>query len=203
MGKKQNGSENKNDLFFLFSILVIIIISFLLFVPKVANTLFLPKREFVLQSFLGSVRQANRVDPQKFWEFREFYSPGYFIFNKNGLSQSQIKAVESKIGVSISTKYIDRIFLTFTSPHLTSFEAFVTTNDLSNILTTPALNRKQIIFSDKNTLVYKDNKQLSHIIFLKQLSEMERANGFFNYSDTDKNLAKGKNWLEVTTLDEK
>lgn len=198
MAEKQN-----KDYIFFFLLLIIIIVSFLIFTPKVASMLFPLKRQMILQTFISSTKQSNKIDPQKFWEFREFYSPGYFNFNRNGLTNTQIKTEESKTGILVNMKYVSRIFLTFTSPHLNSFEALVTTAKLSDVIDTAMLGSKETIFSNNSTLIYKDSEERTHIIFLKPLSEMQRANGFFNYNDTDKSLVEGKNWLEVTILDEK
>lgn len=191
--------QNKENIFF-FVVLLIIIGLFLVLNPKVSSTLFPIKRQMVLQTFINNTKQNNKIDSQKFWEFREFYSPGYFNFNKNGLTSSQIKAARDKSGVSINLKNIDRFFLTFTSPHLTSLEALVTTNKLTDVINTATFDSKSIIFSNNNTLIFKDKN--IHIIFLKSESDMQRANGFFDYSEADKNLVNGKYWLEVTTIDE-
>lgn len=198
MTEKQN-----KDYLFVFLLLVIIVISFLILTPKVASMLFPQKRQMVLQSFISSTKQTNKIDPQKFWEFREFYSPGYFTFNRNGLTNTQIKTVENKTGISVDMNNVSRIFLSFTSPHLNSYEALVSAVKLSDVVNVQTLGSKETIFSNNNTLIYKDSTKRTHIIFLKPLSEMERANGFFNYNDTDKSIVQGKNWLEVTTLDEK
>lgn len=198
MTEKQN-----KDYLFVFLLLVIIVISFLILTPKVASMLFPQKRQMVLQSFISSTKQTNKIDPQKFWEFREFYSPGYFTFNRNGLTNTQIKTVENKTGISVDMNNVSRIFLSFTSLHLNSYEALVSAVKLSDVVNVQTLGSKETIFSNNNTLIYKDSTKRTHILFLKPLSEMERANGFFNYNDTDKSIVQGKNWLEVTTLDEK
>jgi len=198
MVEKQN-----KDYIFIFLLLVIIVVSFLILTPKIASTLFPIKRQMILQTFISSTKQTNNIDPQKFWEFREFYSPGYFTFNRNGLTNAQIKTIEDKTGIPVDMKNVSKIFLIFTAPHLNSFEGFVTTTKLSDVVNIQALGSKETIFSNNNTLMYKDSMGSTHVIFLKPLSEMERANGFFNYNDTDKSLVQGKNWLEITTLDEK
>jgi len=197
MDKKQN-----KDYIFIFLLLIIIVVSFVILSPKISSMLFPQKREMVLQTFISSIKQNNSIDAQKFWEFREFYSPGYFTFDRNGLNNTQIKTVENKTGIFVNMQHVSRIFLTFTSPHLNSYEALVTTTKLSDVVNSQALGPKTI-FSNSNTLMYKDSQGLTHVIFLKPLSEMERANGFFNYTDTDKSIVAGKNWLEVTTLDQK
>ena len=203
MSEKQNALKGPSELIIFAVLLVIIVFSFLVLAPRVSSSLFPMKRQMVLQTFLDTVKKTNTINPQKFWEFREFYSPGYITFNKNGLSNSQIKAVENKTGVLVDMKYTDRIFLTFTSPHLVSFEALATTDDLSKLLNIKTPDPKQVIFSSNNTLIYKDSSQRIYIIFLKSEPDMQLANGFFSSSDMDKTLIKGKNWLEVTALDEK
>lgn len=161
------------------------------------------KRQEILQNFLHDVQKEKTVNPQSFWEFREFYSPGYYIFNKNGVSQIQLLTAQKKISVPLKTQYIDSIFLTFTSPHLTSIEALVTTPDVEKIVAVQKVPKKFIIFSGKNEIVYRDLGNNLHIIFVKSESLMATANGFFDYTGDDKNLVTGKYWFDSTVLDTK
>jgi len=203
MSEKQNVLKGSSELIIFVLLLVIILFSFLVLAPRISSSLFPIKRQMVLQAFLDTVKKTNTVNPQKFWEFREFYSPGYITFNNNGLSNSQIKTAENKTGIFVNTQFINRIFLTFTSPHLSSFEALTTSNDFSKFINIKTLDVRQVIFSNNNTLIYRDGKQRIYVLFLKSQSDMESANGYFSDSDADKSLINGKDWLEVTALDTK
>lgn len=198
MAKKQNSSEVVAFLL-LFTILLI---SFLLFVPKVVSTLFPFKREMILQNFLQATQQAKTISPQQFWQFREFYSPGFYTFNRNGIEIRTVRTAENKIGLHIVTNPDTITFLTFTSPHLVSIEALVTTDTLARVVNIESIQKASIVLAMPNETIVKDTKGNTYIIFLKSISAMKTANGFFNYTDADKSLVEGKYLLDITMLDE-
>lgn len=71
----------------------------------------------------------------------------------------------------------------FTSKYISSYEYLVDSNTMGNKI---SINK---------------NKNNTDIVFIKPLSEMKRANGFFDYKDKDKKLLEGKFWLVVTSID--
>lgn len=203
MAKKQKPWGLSAESLTFLGLFAIIIVCFLLFVPKVASTLFPFKRQMILHDFMSTVKQQKTIEPQKFWEFREFYSPGYYTVSKTGLSQSQIQSVENKVGVTLANTPGTDIFLIFTSPHLSSLEALVTTNSLSDAVTVGNTQKTKILLSTSNETVFTDTQGNTYIIFLKPVSAMQTANGFFDYNDADKALVQGKYWLDITKLDGK
>lgn len=70
----------------------------------------------------------------------------------------------------------------YRSKYITSYEYVVDTNTMG----------------DK--IYIKRNKDTADIVFIKPISEMKRANGFFDYNDKDKKLLEGKYWLVVTII---
>lgn len=203
MTKKQKALGVSFETLTFIGLFAIILLCFLFFVPKVASTLFPFKREMVLHDFMNTVQQQKTVKPQKFWEFREFYSPGYFTVNKTGLSKSQVQTAENAVGIVLTQKPNADVFLAFTSPHLSSLEALVATNALGDLVNVQKIQKEKVILSTNNEAVFTDTKGNTYIVFLKPVSDMQTANGFFDYKDADKNLVAGKYWLDITKLDGK
>ena len=203
MGQKQKVHTEKNDLIFYIALLVLVVGTFVLFTPKVASMLFPFKRQMVLHDFLNKVQKSQTIPAQDFWKFREFYSPGSYVFADTGLSANQIASAEKITGVSLSASMVDRIFLTFSSPHAISIEALVVTPNLAQVVDLNTLDKKQVLFSRSNELVYKDSKGFIHILFVKSETQMQSANGFFDYSGADKHLVTGKYWFDSTVIDGK
>lgn len=205
MGEKQsrNGNYRINDRVFYVVLFFLIIIVFALLTPKVVSRLFPFKRQMVLNDFLLEVQKKHTISAQDFWKFREFYSPGSYIFERRGIPSGQLVQGEYNLGIVPVTSKVDRIFLIFSSPHLKSMEALVTTPYLSNVVDLTSLDKKTIIFSAINELIYKDSDGKMHIFFVKPESQMQSANGFFDYTGEDKHLVAGKYWFDSTVVYEK
>lgn len=203
MTKKQKPLGLSADSLTFFGLFAVIILCFLFFVPKVASALFPFKRQMLLHNFMGVVQKEKTVDPQTFWEFREFYSPGYYTVNKTGLSQNQIQIAEKSIGIFLTKQPNTNIFLSFTSPHLHSMEALVTTSSLGNVVNDQTIEKAKVLLAGNNETVFTDAKGDTYILFLKPVSDMQTANGYFDYKDVDKNIVQGKYWLDITKLDGK
>lgn len=56
----------------------------------------------------------------------------------------------------------------------------------------------QKVYQAPNELIATNAKEVV-IYFIKPISEMKRANGFFDYKNKDKKLLSNKNWF-VTTI---
>jgi len=103
---------------------------------------------------------------------REFYSPGVIQFKRPNL--------------------------TFTSSKISSRETLVDKNTTLQSLLPNSIDEK-IIYKNENELITtKGNK--THIYFVKPISEMATANGFFDCKDKDKKLLEDKNWYVSTTI---
>lgn len=212
MGQKQNNKNSlqktlyqhgfnyfNNDLIFFIVLFFIITGLFVLLTPKISSRLFPFVRQARWNSFITQTLSEGNINPQKFWEFREFYSPGYYTFDRNGLDKLTLSKAQNIINIPLNIQYIDRFFITFTSPQLTSIEALTTANNLSKVVNLNSLNKNFILLSKKNQIIYK-NKQTVYLFFLKTNKEMKTANGFFDYNNQDKNIIKGKCWLDITMI---
>ena len=189
--------EKSKQIFFVLAS-IIIFASFLVFTPKVGTMLFSFKRQVIYNNFIQQVKKENTINPQAYWEFREFYSPGYFTLAKNGLTTSIVDTTEKNIGVKIKANSLQVPFAIFHSAKLESLDALSSKVNLSEIATD--VIPKNIIFRDSDSLIYRDGSKTVKIIFIKPQSEMKKAVGFFENNDTDEKITHGKYWLNITTV---
>lgn len=179
----------KNDLFLLFVILITILTSFILFVPKVSSILIPQKRAALLQNFINDMQKKQDIDLRQYWEFREFYSPGSFNYEKNGLFNKNDMRIMSLISQdpSVTPK------LLFSSERVTSIGGRTKVKKLS------AKNSYPNILLQTSSLVLSENETTIFLIFLKPVSEVKKANGFLQYEQTH-DEKQGDLWLEITTI---
>jgi hypothetical protein len=146
-------------------------------------------------NFLTQVQKDKKIDPQKYWEFREFYSPGYFTDNKTA-SSDQVNTALTTYGVLTSNNF--STLLSFQAPLSESIDTLTTETTFKNLVKTPSTT--SILFQNDNSLIYKSDDHHVIITFLLPLSEMKKANGFFDYGEKDKKLVEGKNWFSILRI---
>ena len=195
MNEKERTTNQTDNLLFYIITVVIILICFVFLVPKVSSALFPFKRQMIWNNFISSVQKDNNIDPQKFWEFREFYSPGYFTINKTP-PLSQIENAIKDYSLDDNRSFFT--LLQFHSLHLTSLDTLTTEKDFQKL--TKYLSESNIIFQNNNSVIYKIDKHNVIISFLLPKTEMIKANGFFDYREKDKELLKDKLWFDITKV---
>ena len=121
----------KSEKVFLTVTILIVLFLFVILSPKLSDLLFSFKRQMVLNDFLSSVKEEKNIDGKTYWQFREFYSPGYFVFSKKGLVNSVIKSAQKEIGINYNGKGIFRSFLFFSSQKLDSLDMLTSYSDLN------------------------------------------------------------------------
>jgi hypothetical protein len=182
----KNNLKQKKELIVIFCIIVV---CFLLLQPKISSLLFPIKQQYMLNTFVNSVKQDKTLNLQKYWEFREFYSPGSFVYEKNGLVTKQNAAINEF--VALDKKATPQLL--FSSAKVVSVGGRTKNNTL------PMINTWQhnIILHTSSELLLENNGSLS-LYFLKPISEVAKANGFLqNQPFAD---PKGTLWFEVTTI---
>lgn len=172
---------------------VIIFLSFIFFTPKVSSSLFPQKRQMLLQNFIKDTTTEGKINPQAYWEFREFYSPGSFEFSREGLNVKTWK---------IPLRQTQDLFpfLLFASPYLESVDSLTAVKNMEEIVDSSKLGATQILFKNENSIIFQEDKKTVKIIFLLSEQEMKKANGFFEYNEKDKKLTQGKHWLNITLI---
>jgi len=177
---------------------IVIVLLFLVLNPKISNQLFFFKSEATLNNFISSTKSRGLIDPQEYWKFREFYSPGFFNFSKNGVDASHLNKAKEIIGISFNEKTAFGAFLIFSSPKLNSIDMFTKETEISRVFDIP--KKSDLIFINKNSVIYKSDSKTIKIIFLLSNQDMRKANGFFDYQDKDKQITEGRNWFNITSL---
>ena len=139
--------------------------------PRVSNTIpFI--RKLQLTTFIKNTIKNNSISAQEFWQLREFYSPGVI--------------------------QVDKPNLTFTSNKITSHETLIDKAiTLQSLL--PKSSNWHVLYQKTNELIATSGNE-TFIYFIKPISEMVKANGFFDYKDKDKKLLENKSWYVVTKI---
>lgn len=198
MNKKQSIFLKLNSpVVFLTFLMAVITVAFIIFSPRASSLLLPAKRDVTFNNFLENSKKNGQINPQEFWKFREFYSPGYFKLMNQGLEKAEIETALQNIG--IEPKKIDNYSSLFVSRHSISLDGLTKEDSLSS---TVSINMFQnILFKNKNSVIFKNKNGETFIIFLLPVSEMKKANGFFDYEGKDKNLLENKNWFSLTKID--
>ena len=183
--------------YFLFAVLlmVCIVALFLTLQPKVAALLFPQLRAKMRNNFLSQVQQQHDINPQLFWQFREFYSPGSFTFFP------QYEDLAGGLVLKNSIAPITKVpILDFHSPFITSSDSLIFRENWQKYMNVKNISAHDVLFQNPTTLIYQaENNQLK-IIFVKPIEEMQIANGFFDYTDQEKQLLQNRYWLDETTV---
>ncbi|QQG44560.1 MAG: hypothetical protein HYW86_01430 [Candidatus Roizmanbacteria bacterium] len=178
--------------------------SFLIFQPKLSTWLFSFKRQSIFNNFMADVQKNKAINARTFWEFREFFNPGYFTFERDGLSKKQTAEALKKVRISLNSNVYYHPFLIYNSDKLNSIEFLVQTNELNKIINNVndlTLNVKKEILNTPSSHLYYDSDKTVKILFIKPVDEMVLANGFYNYrNDEDVKIYKDKSWLSITSV---
>ncbi|MGB9707579.1 MAG: hypothetical protein ACPL1D_02400 [Microgenomates group bacterium] len=184
-----------------FITIFLIILLFILLTPKLSVKIFPFLREMKFKNFNNYLLNTENFDPQVFWQFREFFCPGYFIFRKEGIS---IKS-ESFLKNNQFLKNLDDINLFFAKYHcsyLASYEGLATRGSLDDFLNQERLERNVKIFRKTKEFIFfqeKDTKNY-YIISLLDGEKMKKAVGFFDYGEKDRELVREKKWITITKI---
>jgi len=186
-------------IFFVLTSLLIILL-FAILSPKISSMIFPQKRQAILNDFINKTKLEGMINPQQYWQFREFYSPGYFTFSRTGITKSVSENVTNEIGIKYNQKEINLTDLFFSSQRLTSLDMLTKQSTLNQLIDEKEFQKGKIIFMSRNSLIYQKNPETIQIVFLLSNVDMQKANGFFDYKDKDKQLTEGGNWFNITSL---
>ena len=139
-------------------------------------------------SFVSKTQNNQKLDPQEFWKFREFYSPGYFELKDQGLKNSDVQSALNEMGVNPKNIIFTSLFR---AKHSVSLDGLTEAKSLGETVQTDSF--QNIIFQNENSIIFTNESGDKFIIFLLPISEMKKANGFFEYGGKDKSLLENKN----------
>lgn len=178
----------------------IVIILFIFLQPKLSATLFPFKRQMVWKEFVTSVETSNHVDGRLFWQFREFYYPGYFTFERMGFDQKTSLNAQKSLSVELLPESSPSAFLIYKSGKLNSLEALVNNDDLTKTVADASSKGANYLVNTPQNVVYTIGNK-ARILFIKPASEMVKANGYYDVKDRfDSKYIEGKYWLSVTEV---
>ncbi len=172
--------------------LIGVVLIFILLEPKVSSMLFPWRREVILQNFESLTKSSRQIDPQEFWKFREFYSPGSFIVEKKGLTDPELSTVKNIFILHGNYLPVE----IFSSNKIKSIESLVDSEKLTNFIPKP---NDKILLNSPSQIMYESGNYL-FIEFIMPVSQMQKADGFFDYTGDDKDMLKGKFWFSVNRI---
>lgn len=193
-GKQQK--SRKEIIYFLLTFITIVTIATFT-VPKIATKIFPQARRARLDTFIATVLKENKIDEQVFWEFREFYSPGFVHFSKVGLDVNMVRDVESALNPEVNRL---NPFLLFESPYLKSVDSLTDETRLGDLIDTGNLNSKKVIFKDETSVILEGTNGWVFLAFLKPSQQLKNANGFFDEEGIYDSSTENKHWLNITVI---
>ncbi len=139
-----------------------------------------PMSRYVLRStYIATLKSDNKIDAEKFWEFRDFYFADTSTFKHDNVGG-------------------DKPFLILSNGAIQSLDFLVLPNSpLANKFVIP--NGVKIILQSQNEVVYEDGKR-TIIRFTKEMPEMQKVNGFFSYFGVDLKKFDNYLWYNETTI---
>lgn len=178
--------------------LVLLLGIFVVLEPKVSSLVFAQTRENRWNNFIAEIKQHGELDGKTFWEFREFYSPGYFEFKRSGIDARTVSSTSREMRLPDNFFPGSYPFLVYKSADSISIESLVE-KKLVKVFLNKFSNEGTIIARGENFLITQKN-DTAWIFLIASLEEMQKANGFFDYREKDKELVKGKYWLTVSSI---
>lgn len=177
-------------LFLLISIALIFMLQ-----PKVSSLLFSKKREVLLHNFEKSVLEDKKISIKKYWEFREFYSPGIFIYDPSGSEIEKLRPFPNY------AKYLDSSLdltpiLFFEAPNLTSLGGITKQTGLPKV---EISNIENVYLNTNDTFFFKTKDNKTVLLMIKTIKEVATANGFILKNENIIN--SGKMWFEIAVIE--
>lgn len=196
----KDGTYQLNYSFVIYPILFLLLgVLFFLLQPKLATTFVPGSSENRLENFITESKSGKGISGQEYWEFREFYSPGYFTFNKTGLTSGQmdkeLKQILKKID---STSPI----LAFHSESLQSIDSLTTIPSIKSVKNAILFSGFKTIYEGKDQMIIEYSKKL-YFFLLFSNEELQKTNGFLDYSENDRELTSNKKWLSISVIENK
>lgn len=188
----------KNNTQVLLILLLLAVVGLFTFLsPHLSGVLYPFIRSSRWDTFVSDAVSHKHINPQKYWELREFYDGGSFVFNIDGLHDNSATSFLKNESVEVKSVYVDRILLYRTSPRTKSIDAIVTASKAAELFEITSDGKK--LLQEKNEYIIGRQDNNFVVTFLKPIAEMKKANGFVNYIDYKEYLAD-KYWFSELIL---
>ena len=179
------------NFYYPFVIILGLVTIFLITHPRTQHIFFPQHKQEQLNLLLQQTQKNHDINLYSYWEFREFYAPGSFQYQENGISNTQNEMISlfKHIDASATPQ------LLFISSKVISVGGKTKTQALSSQQYTPndILRLPSIILTD--------NTETVTMIFIKPVAEVKKVNGFLQHQQNN-DEKRGDMWLEVTQIKE-
>lgn len=180
-------------------ILGIVVLGLFLFLsPKISRAIVPNIESRDWSTFQEKVVKNKTVDSQTYWEFREFYSPGVFIVNNEGLQDATIKSFYASLPEGFQSQP-ELSFSQFKSPLLTSIDGLTSQTSIKEIVNHEEVNASKIVSQSTTSLLYRINEKKYVLILLFTPEQMRQTNGFWNYQK-DMDVINNRNWVSTSII---
>ncbi len=175
-------------------ILLASILSYVFLQPTILSIWNPLYRRQLLTQFLSHTQNAQMIDPQRYWLFRERYSPGTMRVNTEAVSMMQTYRI-TQTHPSGTTE-----LMKYESPRLLSSEHITTQTDALTQFRQKLPQSAQILDESSTYIVAELPEKKVVVAFQMPISEMKTANGFFDYLPAEEELLSGTKWFTVTYI---
>lgn len=164
--------------------------------------LFIPRTSFFStrssSQFIKELKTAGAIDPQIFWEFREFSGRGAFTFKPEGFDDAKTSAFLQEYKLASPSGFF-MPFLSYSSDTVSSIEVLSVDDTLGIASNSAALQGECIInIATEKACIYEGNVW---IYFVKPLEEMKTVNAFYDYNTEETaKLINGKYWFVAAKI---
>lgn len=149
-------------------------------------------RRAVFEEFKSEIVTNKSIPYEKYWKFRERFSPGSFVINYHRVNFFQTFRI-----ISIDGELSNLLY--YTSPHLLSVDSIT----LQKTALTDVVNRTcpcESILQTESFALLELNNTTYVLAFMAPISEMQKVNGMFDYLPEEQKLLEGTSWLNITEL---
>lgn len=175
-------------------VLCVALFSFFFLQPTVLSSWNPVYRKFLLSQFLSETKRMQEVDPQKFWLFRERYSGGNMSINPQSVGIFQTYRVIGR-NASGATELFN-----YQSARLKSTDSITTDRQALTARYAEVLKKATIVQQSPSHIIADLPGGILMITFQKPISEMKKANGFFDYLPNEEKILDGTEWLNTTYI---
>lgn len=178
-------------LFFILVALIIILIAF----SKVQYFKSMYSSNYRINLFEQFVSELNsgNFDPEKYWEFRERFSPGTFLRDEENVGFfATFKVISAKDGMT-------PLFF-YQSNRLKSLDALISYDTNTALQTIKEEFPGEIITNGEKYVLIKSTEDEYVFAFVESIDEMQRVDGMFDYLPEEKELLNNKLWYNATYL---
>lgn len=178
-------------IFFILVVLIIILIAILS--NQYLKSTFLANHTANLFNEFVTDLENNNFDAEKYWQFRERYSPGTFLRDEQNVDFfATFKIVAVQEGLTPLFYY--------ESDNLRSLDSVISYDANSALNTFKDEFKGEIVTNGENYVLIKVTQNEYVFAFVETISEMQKVNGMFDYLPEEKELLKDKLWYNTTYL---